>query len=257
MLVTTACPHCDTSANTAIAQITYCNACRKPFVCIDVYCASKYRSSCKCWNYISDTFYLGSEMPLSPPNVMPTYLKAHKALNCSQCGHSWGLKQAVIYQKGERVPRPFEGHFIVPLEKHSCLNVFHGTKPNLLESICVNGLRPPASPRDKNHGFNTEGSLRYTGRDLAPAQNHSTDNCIVELSYSGLIAITSLTCVGEELNLLLGHLPTIVGGVQYHEDGLSIAFRPEAELRITKMPPSPEQKQGWLSKFWERVCNAF
>ena len=256
-MVTTACPHCDTSANTAIAQITYCSACSKPFVCIDVYCASKYRSSCKCWNYISDTSYLGSEMLLSPQNDFPAYLKAHKALNCNECGHSWGLQHAVIYQKGEGVPRPFEGHLVVPLEELSCLNVFHGTKPDRLESIRANGLRPPASPKDKSHGFNTEGDLRYTGRDLAPAQNHSANNCIVELSYSGLIALTSLTCVGEELNLLLGNLPKSVGGVQYHEDGFSIAFRPEAELRITKMPTSPKQKDGWLSKFWERVCNAF
>ncbi len=196
-------------------------------------------------------------MLLSPQNDFPAYLKAHKALNCNECGHSWGLQHAVIYQKGEGVPRPFEGHLVVPLEELSCLNVFHGTKPDRLESIRANGLRPPASPKDKSHGFNTEGDLRYTGRDLAPAQNHSANNCIVELSYSGLIALTSLTCVGEELNLLLGNLPKSVGGVQYHEDGFSIAFRPEAELRITKMPTSPKQKDGWLSKFWERVCNAF
>lgn len=255
-MIASACPHCDTPVDTEIAQITHCHACSKPFICIDVYCASKYHSRCKCWNYIGETSYLGSEIQLSPPNALPTYLKTHNGLNCSECGLSWGLRQAVISQKGERVPRPFEGHLIVPLEEHLLLNLFHGTKPDYLESIGENGLRPPASAIDKSHGFATEGSLRYTGRDLAPAVNHSDSNCIVELSYSGLIAITSLTCVGEQLNLLLDKLPKNVGGVQYHEDGLSIAFRPEAELHITKMPPCPKNEGGWFSKFREMVCRA-
>lgn len=252
-MIASICPHCETSVNTAIGQVSHCPTCGKPFICIDVYCASKSHSTCRCWNYIGRTSYLGNERQLSPPNALPIYLNANNGLNCNECGLNWGLKQAIIYQKGEHAPRPFAGHFIVPLEEHSPLNIYHGTKPHYLKSIRANGLTPPASIRDKSHGFATEGSLRYTGRDLAPALNHSDDKCIVELSYSGLIAITSLTCVAEQLNLLLDKLPKNIDGVQYHEDGRSIVFRPEAELKITKMPPGAKREVGWFSKIKEIV----
>lgn len=250
----TRCPHCGNKENFNIDQIQYCTHCAEPFICIQVYCASKYHNECGCWNYLDTTSYLGKEESLQPACEMPVHLNANKPLKCDHCGYGWGLKQVVIDDKGEDVPLPFKGHFVVPLEEHTNLKVYHGTSPGRLESIYKHGLRPPESAREKSNGFHaTEDKLRYTGRDLEPAQNHSKENCIIELTFEGYLAITSLMCVGEEINLLIDNLPIDISGVQYIEDGDSIAFRPQAQLTVCKMPKIPKQPRSWIEKIWTKL----
>lgn len=242
-MIHTLCPHCEISTNAEPAEVTYCQSCTKPFICINAYCASRTYQQCRCWNFIDNFAYLGKLQPILAAAPLPAYLIANKPLSCNECGHSWGQSVAVFNKFGEQASRPFDGHFAVKLEAHNLLQLYHGTSPDRLDSICANGLRPPGSPNEKRKGFNNEGKLRYTGRDRTPAENHSESNCIIELSYSGLTAITKLTCVGDELNLLFENMPSSIGGIEYIEDGRSIAFRPEAVLDITKIPHQEKKKE--------------
>ena len=225
------CPHCNVLQVANLETVTYCKSCTKPYVCVSAYCASIGRASCRCYQYaLIHPFTIGTEKSVNTDSIYPCQFIAEKPQLCIECGYSWGLGNFVLKNIGEETPRPFDGFFIVPLESCLELVVFHGTHPSNVHSIKQNGLRPPRNSLEKRHGFPTEGKLRYVGRDIEPAKNHADDACVLEMSYSGLIAITNLTCVGEELNLILKKLPASVEGVQFNEHGRSIAFRPEAEI---------------------------
>lgn len=256
MKIDTVCPHCGAVTPAVLAKISYCVTCQKPLVCIKPYCASRTRSECRCYEFLGQHYCLVDEKPLSPLKPLPTHLNASKPLRCSACDYGWGLQNIVIEQKGVDIPRPFSGHFIVPLEHHLSLTLYHGTRISRLESIQKKGLQPPRSQKDKSHGFPTEERLRYTGRDLEAAQSHAIDDCILDLSYSGFIAITAFTARGASLNQMIDHLPHEVGGIQYHESGKSIAFRPEAELTITRMPAIPKLPDVWFIKLCKKIFKA-
>lgn len=143
----------------------------------------------------------------------------------------------MLASQGPASRRPFDGVFVLPLEVCSDLHLFHGTAPNRLPEIRANGLRPPADVEDKLHGFYMlEGKLRYVGRDLEAAEAHAREGTIVELTYTGLIALTDLHIDARQVQHLLAQLPAAVGGIQYVENGRSIAFRPEASLQILRRP---------------------
>jgi len=240
----TLCPHCKTPGNIFLGKVVECSSCNKPFICINAYCASANYDPCRCCNFLERISHAGSQTKLLPTNSSPIYLKADTPINCFQCGLSWGIRDAVINMRDNLSHRPFEGFFVVPLEKCNDLMVYHGTSFSRLESIIEDGLLPPNGLSQKQHGFANELLLRYVGRDIAPAESHAEDNCIIEMTYSGLIAITELPCFGEALNNLINQLPIEVGGIQYFEDGKSIAFRPQANLKIINTPEMPIQKNN-------------
>lgn len=236
-LLATVCPHCGGRNQAVVGQVTHCSACALPFLCIDACCASVDRSECRCWDYLGSVGCLGTEQRLSVDDQFPICVRLRKEIECHECGHGNGLTNLVIQKRGDGAPRPFAGHFIVPLERCDCMQLFHGTSWNLMPSIAKLGLMPPRTESDKRHGFPSEKSLRYAGRDIEAAKSHTKDGCIIQLSYSGLIAITSLRPHGMEINLLFSKMPVEVGGIQFCEDGRSVAFRPEASVVVTSVPP--------------------
>lgn len=172
----------------------------------------------------------GKSNSLSTNSEPPFYLDKNnmftskKGFYCQTCESNWGIDQAVWTDISKDNKRPFEGHFIIPLELHENLTVHHGTDPCNKESIRKKGLLPPRFQDDKTNGLLSEKDLVYTGRTKEPAKIHAIDDCILDFTYSGYLAITKLPC-GSGLNTLFKQLPKIIRGVQYKEAGESIAFK--------------------------------
>jgi len=221
------CIACNAPIKARLGEITSCTACAAPFVCVEAYCHKE--SNCECYQFFSYSQYREKTSLLSSQEF-PAQVKG--AQTCWGCGFSWGVSTFAIEKPADDGRRPFDGFLIVPLERFDELTVYHGTTRGAVGGFIREGFRVPRHIGEKSHGFSSEESLRYTGRDIQPAKNHTPDETIIEFLYTGFIAVTALTCVGADLNSLMKRLPLEIGGIQYQEDGRSIAFRPEASLNL-------------------------
>ncbi|MGN9460765.1 hypothetical protein ACTMQT_12205 [Pseudomonas syringae pv. aptata] len=212
------CPYCGSVVNGYEKKINACTNCKEYFVPVKAFCmltGQDLTSLGANVAYGSRTTYADGAAMLYSSN------QDYKCDNCSQKTGVRSFRDAGVL--------PFSGYYIVKLKRFSGL-IYHGTKSKNLDSIARSGLLPPASELDKTQGFPTEGKLRYAGIDLAPAKHHG--EVIVELDFSGWIAVLDIPYIGETLNYYLSKLPPEVCGIEYIEFGRSLALTPQAVVLV-------------------------
>jgi hypothetical protein len=245
------CPHCRNTNNCTTGVVTNCVGCAEPFICLESYCLRKQSSKCDCHTFHDTNFHVGVVTTLIPNKPTPHTLVSAKSEGFAclgGCGFAWGLDHAVIDRSGAGAKPPFEGVFVVALEHLNNQTIYHGTRWNLLDSIRKHGLQPPTRTGIKSHGFHSEGSLIYTGRDRFPAENHCDPGCVLEIDFTGYIAIAKMFPSSQSINRLFENLPETICGIQFAEDGRSIAMRSGTSLTVKGYPVPPAKEIGFFGR---------
>lgn len=234
------CPYCGSVVNGYERQINDCTNCKESFVPVTAFCMLTGQDLTSLGANVK---YGSRTTHADTPAMLYSSDQDYKCDNCSQKTGVRSFRDAGML--------PFSGYYIVKLKHFSGL-IYHGTRSTNLDSIARNGLLSPASELNKTQGFPTEGKLRYAGIDLVPAEQHG--EVIVELDFSGWIAVLDIPYIGETLNYYLSKLPPDVRGIEYIEFGRSLALTPQAVVLVRDPERYMDAVQApWRERFYRKL----
>jgi hypothetical protein len=234
------CPFCNAEVNGEQDQINRCSTCEEHFVPVKAFCMV---SGEELTALMDDVLYRSSATKADGAATLYSSPTDYKC-ECT-------LKTGVRSFRDEGI-QPFCGYYVVKLQHFKQQRIYHGTNSDYLDSIARTGLRVPDGVLiKKRQGFESEGLLRYAGIDKSPAEHHG--DSIVELDFSGWVAVLDVSFGGDNLNRYLKKLPGGVCGIEFWEHGRALALAPHAVMQVV----NPKQymdapKPGWR----EQLCQS-
>lgn len=234
------CPYCNAVVNGEQYQINNCSACKEYFVPVKAFCMVSGKDLTE---LVDDVLYSSSATKADGAATLYSSANDYKC-ECT-------LKTGVRSFRDEGI-QPFCGYYVVKLRYFKEKRIYHGTNSSDLDSIARTGLRvPDGVVIKKRQGFESEGLLRYAGIDESPAKHHG--DSIVELDFSGWVAVLDIPFSGDNLNRYLKKLPRDVCGIEYLEHGRALALAPHAVIQVV----NPEQYMDAPEPNWREHLSQF